>query len=146
MGPFTLALAYLHVQDAPDGMMTFFFFTIRRKYLPGCMLLATFLMAGPPEAMKQALGLVAAHLYDFLTRIWPSYGGGVNPISTPRIVQQWFARPAGANTQRAYGTAFQSRSTGAQSQGQASRSGGWTSGFTSGSWGSRGAGRRLGGD
>ncbi|THZ02387.1 hypothetical protein D6C93_03264 [Aureobasidium pullulans] len=149
LGPLLLALAYLHVQDAPDGMMTFFFFTIRRKYLPGCMLLAAFLMAGPNEAIKQAFGLAAAHLYDFLTRIWPSYGGGTNPISTPLVVQRWFARPAGASTTRAYGTAFQSRpagSVGAQSQTSSSGGGGWTSGFTSGSWGSRGPGRRLGSD
>ncbi|KAG9969740.1 hypothetical protein KCU78_g23941, partial [Aureobasidium melanogenum] len=145
--PLLLALAYLHVQDAPDGMMTFFFFSIRRKYLPGCMLLVAFLMAGPQEALKQAFGLVAAHLYDFLTRIWPSYGRGTNPIHTPRIVQQWFAKPIGASTTRSYGTAFQGRpvgSVGAQSQASSSRSGGWTSGFTSGSWGSRGPGRRLG--
>ncbi|KAH0377113.1 hypothetical protein KCU92_g9403, partial [Aureobasidium melanogenum] len=149
LGPLLLALAYLHVQDAPDGMMTFFFFSIRRKYLPGCMLLVAFLMAGPQEALKQAFGLVAAHLYDFLTRIWPSYGRGTNPIRTPRIVQQWFAEPIGASTTRSYGTAFQGRpagSVGAQSQASSSRSGGWTSGFTSGSWGSRGPGRRLGSD
>lgn len=126
--------------------MTFFFFTIRRKYLPGCMLLAALLMAGPQEALKQAIGLAAAHLYDFLTRIWPSYGRGVNPIKTPQVVQRWFARPAGANTQRAYGTAFQGRPAGSQSQTSNSGSGGWTSGFSSGSWGSRGPGRRLGGD
>ncbi|KAH0005266.1 hypothetical protein KCU78_g12960, partial [Aureobasidium melanogenum] len=129
LGPLLLALAYLHVQDAPDGMMTFFFFSIRRKYLPGCMLLVAFLMAGPQEALKQAFGLVAAHLYDFLTRIWPSYGRGTNPIRTPRIVQQWFAKPIGASTTRSYGTAFQGRpagSVGAQSQASSSRSGGWT--------------------
>lgn len=149
LGPLLLALAYLHVQDAPDGMMTFFFFSIRRKYLPGCMLLVAFLMAGPQEALKQAFGLVAAHLYDFLTRIWPSYGGGINPIRTPRMVQQWFAKPIGASTTRSYGTAFQGRpagSVGAQPQTGNSRGSGWTSGFTSGSWGSRGPGRRLGGD
>lgn len=149
LGPLLLALAYLHVQDAPDGMMTFFFFSIRRKYLPGCMLLVAFLMAGPQEALKQAFGLAAAHLYDFLTRIWPSYGGGYNPIRTPQVVQRWFARPSGASTTRSYGTAFQSRpagSVGAQPQTGSSRGGGWTSGFTSGAWGSRGSGRRLGGD
>jgi len=146
LGPLLLALAYLHVQDAPDGMMTFFFFSIRRKYLPGCMLLVAFLMAGPQEALKQAFGLAAAHLYDFLTRIWPSYGGGSNPISTPQVVQRWFARPSGASTTRSYGTAFQSRPVGAQPQTASARGGGWTSGFTSGTWGSRGPGRRLGGE
>lgn len=150
LSPLILALAYLHVQDAPDAMMTFFFFSIRRKYLPACMLLVTFLMAGPYGALLEAFGLVAAHLYDFLTRIWPSYGGGTNPIRTPRMVQQWFAKPFGSGTTRSYGTAFQARpagSVGGQSQtGNSSRSSGWTSGFTSGSWGSRGPGRRLGGD
>ncbi|KAG9658270.1 hypothetical protein KCU95_g19937, partial [Aureobasidium melanogenum] len=147
LSPLILALAYLHVQDAPDAMMTFFF-SIRRKYLPACMLLVTFLMAGPYGALLEAFGLVAAHLYDFLTRIWPSYGGGTNPIRTPRMVQQWFAKPFGSGTTRSYGTAFQARpagSVGGQSQtGNSSRSSGWTSGFTSGSWGSRGPGRRLG--
>ncbi|CAD0090275.1 unnamed protein product [Aureobasidium vineae] len=148
LAPLLLALAYLHVQDAPDAMMTFFFFSIRRKYLPACMLLAVLVMAGPFAALQQAFGLVSAHLYDFLTRIWPSYGGGYNPIRTPQMVQRWFAKPMGAGTTRSYGTTFQARSSGsvgAQPQAGSSRSGGWTSGFT-GTWGSRGPGRRLGGD
>ncbi|CAD0113720.1 unnamed protein product [Aureobasidium uvarum] len=149
LAPLSLALAYLHVQDAPDAMMSFFFINMRRRYLPICMLAVTLVMVGPFGALQQAFGLVSAHLYDFLTRIWPSYGGGYNPIRTPQMVQRWFAKTSGPGNNRSYGTAFQARpsgSVGAQPQAGSSRSGGWTSGFTSGTWGSRGAGRRLGGD
>jgi len=110
------------------------------------MLAMTFVMAGPTEAIRQATGLLAAHAYDYLTRIWPQFGGGRNYIQTPQIVRQWFARPAESGQTRAYGTAFQGRPAGgapAQNVGRAG--GGWTSGFSSG-WNGRGGGRRLGGD
>jgi len=144
--PLILALAYTHSQENPNGQMTFFVFKIRSKYLPYCMLLMTFVMAGPTATYNQATGLVAAHLHMFLTRIWPSDGGGYNPIRTPQIVRRWFAQPSSAGTTRAYGTAFQSRPAGSQAAAPAGRSGGWTSGFNTGSWGGRGSGRRLGGD
>ncbi|KAK8213373.1 hypothetical protein M8818_002672 [Zalaria obscura] len=145
--PLILALAYTYAQDNPTRRITFYIVTFQVKYLPYAMLLMTFVMSSPNEALHQGTGLFAAHLYDFLTRIWPTFGGGRNPIRTPQAIRRWFVKPPGAGTQRGYGTAFQGRPAGSQGQTAGSgRTGGWTSGFSSGSWGSMGPGRRLGGD
>lgn len=150
-----MSLAYMYSIDSPDKRIKFFFiFNIQVRYLPWAMLVVTLLMAGPMAVVFEATGIVAAHAYDFLTRIWPEFGGGRKLITAPLFVQKWFYRPAGTAQTRAYGTAFQARSGpqgGASSSSSASRSTGgssWTSGFTSGggTWGSRGPGHRLGGD
>lgn len=142
--PFILALAYIYGQDNSNLRITFYIITFRAKYLPYCMLAMTFVTDSPEAALQQATGLFAAHLYDFLTRLWPTYGGGSNMIRTPQIVRGLFTKPVGAGTQRAFGTAFQGRPVGGQAP--AGRTGGWTSGFNTGTWGGRGGGRRLGGD
>lgn len=103
------------------------------------MLLLTFIMGGPQAALEQGMGVVAAHLYDFLTRLYPTFGGGRNFIRTPQFVKRWFGADRRSVTARGYGTAFR---PGVQ---QPTRSTGFSSGF-SGVWGSRGQGRRLGGD
>lgn len=129
-----MAITYTFAQDNSARMVTFFVVTIQAKYLPYLLLLVTFVMDGPGPAMHQGTGLLAAHLYDHLTRIWPTFGGGRNPIFTPRFVKEYFGgggvRPA--PQARNYGVAFgapgEARSTGT-------------------SWGAgRGTGRRLGGD
>ena len=73
------------------------------------MLLMTFVMASPEAALSQATGLLAAHMYDFLTRIWPTFGGGRNYIYTPAAVKRWFGAAPGSVQQRSYGTAQQAR-------------------------------------
>ncbi|KAK7709090.1 hypothetical protein SLS57_008815 [Botryosphaeria dothidea] len=129
-----MAITYTYAQDNASRMVTFFVVTIQAKYLPYLLLLVTFVMGGQGAAMHQGTGLLAAHLYDFLTRIWPTFGGGSNPVKVPRIVKEFFGgggvRPAPA--QRGYGVAF-----GAPGEARA----------TGSSWAStRGPGRRLGGD
>jgi len=115
------------------------------------MLAMTFVMDSPASALLQASGLVAAHAYDFVTKIWPEYGGGRLYLTTPQFVQKWFIQPAGTASQRAFGTAFAGRPAAAQNvpQQQTGSGGGWASGFGgggSGSWNARGQGRRLGGE
>lgn len=143
-----LALAYTYSQDNPNRKITYFIVTFRIKWLPYVMLLMTFIMQSPESALHQGSGLVAAHLYDFLTRIWPTFGGGSNVIWTPQFVQDWFvaAGLGRSSTTRPYGTAFSTRAPAASASGGSSR--GVTSGFSSltSGWGGRGAGRRLGGD
>lgn len=145
----TLALAYTYAQENPNRQLSYFIITFSAKYLPYAMLAMTFVMASPEAALHQSTGLIAAHLYEFLTKIWPEYGGGRKLINTPAFVARWFTRDAGIASQRSYGTAFTGtpRTVG-QQQGQSGSGGGWASGFSqgSGSWNSRGAGRRLGGD
>ncbi|KAI9837565.1 MAG: hypothetical protein M1819_007216 [Sarea resinae] len=132
----TLALAYTHSQENRNQKVGFFFFTIPAPWLPYAMLGMTLVMAGPEAALHQGTGLLAAHLYDFLTRLYPTFGDGENFIRAPQFVERWFNHPG--PRARPYGTAFTPRT-------EPSR--GSSSGFSGlGSWGGRGAGRRLGGD
>jgi len=115
--------------------VTVFILTFPAKYLPYALLLLTFIMRGPPAAMEQGTGLLAAHLYDFLTRIWPTFGGGRNYIKTPEFVKRWFAQSgSGAPQARGYGTAFDNRRD-APASGSSSGNA-WSN--------QRGPGRRLG--
>lgn len=133
----SLAFAYTYAQDNPTRQVQFFIINFDAKYLPFAMLFLTFIIDGPNAAMTQACGILAAHLYDFLTRIWPTFGGGRNYIFTPNIVKQWFGGRPGNVQQRTYGTAIQGRGR------EEDRSAGRSTGF-SGQWGERGPGRRLG--
>lgn len=138
-----LAFVYTFAQDNRGRKVTFFVIQIPVEFLPFAMLGMTLVMGSWEAALRESMGLVAAHLYDFLTRIYPTFGGGRNYITTPRFVRRWFARNQPRQTTRAHGTAF--RASEQPSQGGTSSSSGWSSAFGS-SWGGRGAGRRLGGD
>lgn len=112
------------------------------------MLVITMVLNGWPSALSESMGIVAAHLYDFLTRIYPTFGGGRNYLVTPMAVQRFFSRHTPNAGHRGYGTAFQASASSPASQAsQASQpsSRGWTSSIQN-PWGGRGAGRRLGGD
>lgn len=92
--------------------------------------------------MVQATGLIAAHLHDFLTKIYPTFGGGKNILETPAIVRRLFANPLPSVITRAYGTAV----IPAQEQAKGSSSSSSASNVLPESWKSRGSGHRLGGD
>lgn len=147
LSPLTLALAYTYAQENPNRQLSYFIITFSAKWLPYAMLAMTFVMDSPQSALLQATGLVAAHAYDFLTKIWPEQGGGRKYISTPQFVQRWFVQPAGMAQQRSFGTAFAGRPQNVPQQ-QPGSGGGWASGFSGrgGGWTSQGPGRRLGGD
>ena len=68
----TLALAYTYAQENPNRQLSYFIVTFSAKYLPYSMLAMTFVMASPQAALQQSTGLIAAHLYEFLTKTWPS--------------------------------------------------------------------------
>lgn len=149
LSPLTLALAYTYAQENPNMQINYFIITFSAKWLPVVMLIGTVIMASPYAAVVQASGLVAAHAYDFLTILWPQYGGGRKLLHTPVFVQRWFADLTGAPQRRGAGTAYNVRTPAAQNvpQRQTGSGGGWASGFGGGSaWGERGQGRRLGGD
>ncbi|KAF2434725.1 DER1-domain-containing protein [Tothia fuscella] len=126
--PLILAFAYTFSQDNPNTNITIYILTFPAKYLPFALIFLTFIMDGPNAAKQQLAGLFAAHLYDFLTRIWPTFGGGRTYIQTPDMVKRWFggARPI---VERSYGTGFTARQ-------ETPRPAGWS--------GERGPGRRLG--
>lgn len=137
-----LAFAYTSTQDDRGMKATFFVITIPAQWMPYAMLLMTFVMAGPGPAKVQATGLVAAHAHDFLTRLWPTFGGGRNLVPTPGFIKRAFQTTQGTTTSRGYGTAF--------AQPQRSAGSGAATGSSGSvlpeSWKSRGSGHRLGGD
>ncbi|PGH11371.1 hypothetical protein AJ80_07162 [Polytolypa hystricis UAMH7299] len=146
-----LAFIYTFAQDNRGKKATFIIIQIPIEFLPWAMLTLTFVMGGPSAALSEGTGMVAAHLYDFLTRIYPTFGGGRNIINTPRFVKAWFGADIRAQAYRTYGTAYRpatgaapsSRGAATPSSSSASASGSWYSGLGS-NWTGRGAGRRLG--
>lgn len=134
-----VGIAYTYAQDNKGKKVSFFIITFNVVWLPWAMLVMTFVMFGPNAVMQQVTGIVAAHLYDFLTRLWPAFGGGRNYITTPAIVKRWFGADRPNIQVRGYGTAFR-QATPAPGRGTSSGFG-----FSS-AWGTRGQGRRLGGD
>ncbi|EFW99976.1 centromere microtubule-binding protein cbf5 [Grosmannia clavigera kw1407] len=133
-----LALAYTVTQDQRGIKANFFFVTIPAQLVPYAMMLASLLMVGPAGIMLQLCGLAAAHLYDFLTRIWPEFGGGRNYLTTPAFVSRLLVL-ASRTQQQSFGTAIRGAGTGA-----ATTSGG--GGPLPDAWRTRGRGQRLGGD
>jgi Derlin-2/3 len=135
-----LAFAYTSTQDDRGQQATFFVITIPAQWIPYAMLLMALVMGGPHAAMVQGTGLVAAHLHDFLTRIWPRFGGGKNLLPTPILFKRWFSVRQ-RNT--GYGTARRAPGSSAAATSPAEGS---SSGVLPESWQNRGSGHRLGGD
>ncbi|KAJ5081384.1 hypothetical protein NUU61_009648 [Penicillium alfredii] len=135
-----LAFAYTYAQDNRGKKVMFFIVQIPVEYLPWAMLTMTLVMGGWPAALNESMGIVAAHLYDFLTRIYPTFGGGRNYITTPTFMHRLFNTNTVPTGNRSYRTAYRT-----PQPSQASSGRGWTSSIQN-PWGSRGAGRRLGGD
>jgi Derlin-2/3 len=139
-----LALAYTYATDNRGKRVTFVIIQIPVEYLPWAMLTITLVRSGWPAALQEGMGIVAAHLYDFLTRLYPTFQGGRNWIQTPTFISRAFGADRSTFTQKTYGASFRPATAGPATQASSSSSG-WTSAL-GGSWGGRGAGRRLGGD
>ena len=124
-----MAIVYTYAQDNRGKKVTLYIITMDAKYLPYALLCLTVIIRHPMAAMYEVVGLVAAHLYDFLTVYWPQFGQGINVIRTPNFVREWFSSGTGSKdvTVKGHGIAYQPRSMGSN-------------------WGNRGQGRRLGGD
>jgi Derlin-2/3 len=146
-----LAYAYTYSQENPNRQVSFFIINFQAKYLPLAMLFIAFIMDGPTSALHQATGIVAAHLYDFLNRIWPAFGGGSQEpwIKTPQFIANAFGANQPSVRHTGYGTGYrpgqQQQRTGAIPVGGNTAAGAGEGGWSSGSaWNSRGPGRRLG--
>ncbi|EZF62764.1 hypothetical protein H112_04677 [Trichophyton rubrum D6] len=145
LGALSLAFLTTLAQDNAGKKMAFIFFQIPAEYLPFASLIATLVLSGQHAAVTQACGILAAHLYEFLTRIYPDFGGGTNYIQTPRFIQNIFG--SSGNYVKAHGGYRKHRpgdgnSSDSRSTGQST--GSWFSGLGGGSWKGRGAGRKLG--
>ncbi|KAF2205845.1 DER1-domain-containing protein [Delitschia confertaspora ATCC 74209] len=134
-----LAFAYTYAQDNPNRQVSFFIINFEAKFLPLATLFMTAILESPDAALTQATGLLAAHLYDFLTRIWPAFGGGRNWITTPGFVKRWFGVRPGVAQARSYGFAMPGRVAEPETEAR-------TSGRAGGAWNNLGPGRRLGGE
>ena len=134
-----LAFIYTFAQDNRGQKAHFIILQIPVEFLPWAMLTLTMIMGGPTAALQQGTGVLAAHLYDFLTRLYPTFQGGRNYIQTPNVIKRFFGADQTTVTNKPYGTSIR--------PGQAlpqQPTTGWGSGL-SGSSGGRGQGRRLGG-
>ncbi|KAL4942853.1 hypothetical protein BDV06DRAFT_191266 [Aspergillus oleicola] len=133
-----LAFTYTYSQDNKGTRSMFFVVEIPTLYLPWARLALTFCMKGWFAAVVELTGIVAAHLYDFLTRIYPTFGGGNNYIVAPAFVRRWFTGTLRGGQNRVYGQAGRPPNNNEESRG-------WSSSVRS-AWDSRGSGRRLGGN
>lgn len=136
-------LAFVHTvaQDNPRMKTHFVIIEIEARFLPPALLFLNFVTRGPASAISSAAGIGASHLYDFLTRIWPTFGGGRNWIVPPPAWTRWFGGDRGGVQHKAYGEAHY-RSTRDDSATSSGRSGAASS--AGAAWRNRGAGRRLG--
>ncbi|EWC45068.1 hypothetical protein DRE_06207 [Drechslerella stenobrocha 248] len=155
-----ISLAYSWGQRNRGQSMGFFFVQIKAQWLPFAIAAVAAIQA-PAAAFILMSGIVSAHAYEFLTVLWPRFGGGTNLLQTPSWLKWSFeggpgTRGGGTGGVRAYGTGFDPRSQGApaprQSQGMF---GGTSTGRATGSsagqsaasaWRNRGSGHRLGSD
>jgi len=131
LGAMIIAICYTAVQDQRGVSAHFFVVNIPAQLIPYCMLLMNLLMAGPMAFMVGLTGIVAAHLHDFLVRIYPEFGNGPNLIPTPGFISYIMRTPRVRTT--TYGTGY-----------NAPREMGGRSGPLPESWRSKGPGRRLG--
>ncbi|KAG5519876.1 hypothetical protein PMAC_000153 [Pneumocystis sp. 'macacae'] len=104
-----LSICYFWSQRNLNTITSFWFFRIKARYLPFCMLLLSFFIDGFPVVLRDGCGLLSAHLYEFLTSTLPSCGG-------PRLaVPRWFASFFPSNNQRIirrpFGILFNNRQT-----------------------------------
>jgi len=130
--PLLAALAYTYAQENRGKKVRFLIITMDVKWFPFAVCFMTFINHGIMAAQIQLMGIPAAHLYDFLTRLWPTFGGGTKLIKTPLFVSRWFGGGGIPARSQVKGPVTIIRPPPPTT---------WSSG-----WGARGQGRRLGGD
>ncbi|KAI1253853.1 hypothetical protein MGN70_004248 [Eutypa lata] len=126
-----IAVCYTATQDQRGQTAHFYIVTIPAQLLPYCMLLISILLEGPTSFLVGLTGLIAAHLHDFLVRLYPEFGNGPNLIPTPGFLSFVIRTPRAQTT--AYGQKY-----------VPPRAFGGSSGPLPESWRSKGPGRRLG--
>ncbi|UNI18957.1 hypothetical protein JDV02_005186 [Purpureocillium takamizusanense] len=134
-----VAICYTVTQDQRGMKVSYMFITIPAQLMPYAMILINLLFpGGVMNMLLQAQGLVAGHLFEFLTRVWPEYGGGSNLIPTPAVL---------STIVQATGS-IQGRVTGGGGARPSDQASGRTTGASRGplpdSWRTRGPGQRLG--
>lgn len=131
-----MAMCYTAVQDKRGQKSNFFFFQVPAQSVPYCMLIWSMLL-NPGVIPLEVSGILAAHLHDFLTRLWPEFGLGPNLLPTPGFLSKLVQTPR--FMKRTYGTAVQPKASTSGSSAGAS-----AGPVLPDSWKTRGAGHRLG--
>jgi Derlin-2/3 len=131
-----IAFLYTSSQDDRGQMTTYYIVTVPAQWMPYLVLLMTWLTAGTSALKIGLCGLVAAHLHDFLTRLWPEFGGGNNLLPTPRFIRRMWETIQTTVQHKPHGTSI--------TPAQRSQAEDTSSGPLPDSWKSRGSGHRLG--
>lgn len=85
--PLLMALTHLWAQTHPNQQVSLFgLINMPAPYFPFAMIGIDLVRAGPQTALQAFTGLASAHLYFFLTSIYPSQNGGrpLSFLATPR--------------------------------------------------------------
>ncbi|KAJ5414499.1 rRNA pseudouridine synthase [Penicillium cosmopolitanum] len=133
-----MAMVYTYSQDNRGRRATFIIIPMPVEYLPFAMLAFTLVMHGLPAALAEGMGIIAAHLYDFITRLYPTFGGGRNWIKPPGFVRRYFRGVTSNPTVRPYGTAFRQPASQPEPSADAS-----SSSSSGGGWAWRSSGPRM---
>ncbi|PWN43973.1 DER1-domain-containing protein [Ceraceosorus guamensis] len=90
--PLLSGLSYLWSRANPHGSVSLFgFVTIPARWVPYAYLGLDVLMAGPPQAILSATGIIGGHTYWFLEHILPESNGGRGPRYLP-ATPAWLRR------------------------------------------------------
>jgi len=153
-----LALIYTWSQRNRGRQVRFFVVTLKAQWMPFAIL-GVVMLQDPASAFTMLSGIVAAHLYEFLTNLWPRFTGGRNLLPTPEWMKFSFEGGPGTRSGRsggirAYGTGFDARardapaprgSAGMFTGGAAATGANPAPNVTAGAaWRARGTGHRLG--
>ncbi|OQE88985.1 hypothetical protein PENNAL_c0015G07951 [Penicillium nalgiovense] len=87
LSPLTMAFVYTFSQTNRGTKTRFWFIDIPVVFLPYAMLLVTMVSNGWDAALVESMGILAAHTYDFLTRIYPTFGADTEDME-PRAAHQ----------------------------------------------------------
>ena len=80
-----MALVWTYSQDKRGTRVRFFVIDIPVIYLPAAMLCITMVRGGYEAMLLECTGILAAHLYFFITRLYPAFGGGRNFTRTATL-------------------------------------------------------------
>ncbi|KAJ6789683.1 hypothetical protein PWT90_00547 [Aphanocladium album] len=133
-----VALTYTATQQQQGLQTNYMFVPMPAPLLPYAMILISLILGGVQDVFLGIYGIIAAHLFEFLSRIYPQIGGGPNLLKTPKFMTRLVKAVEGR---------LQTVSSSGVTGGGDYASGSTTSAETGplpDAWKTRGAGRRLG--
>ena len=134
-----VALTYTATQQQQGLQVNYMFVPVPAPLMPYAMIGISLLFPGGIQDFFLGLyGLVAAHMFEFLTRIYPQLGGGPNLLKTPKVMTRLVRAVEGRIS------AISRPGFTAPSGDASGSSTGAESGPLPDAWRTRGTGRRLG--